>query len=93
MRVFMTFIKFITLIVKFVVISLSSISSKFIEMRIMREHLEYKIIQKIFNDHKNLIISNLRNLLFDFLMKVFVIFALFANYINKFNIFKFIIYE
>ena len=32
----------------------------------MREHFEYKIIQKIFNDYKNLIISNLYNLLFDF---------------------------
>ena len=59
----------------------------------MRKHLEYEIIQIIFNNYKNLIISNLRDLLFDFLMKVFIIFVFFANYINKFNIFEFIIYE
>ena len=59
----------------------------------MREHFEYKIIQKIFNDYKNLIISNLYNLLFDFLTKIFITFVFFANYINKFNIFELIIYE
>ena len=59
----------------------------------MRKHLKYKIVQKIFDDHKNLIISNLHNLSFDFLTKTFVIFILFMNHVNKFNIFKFIIYE
>ena len=59
----------------------------------MREHFEYKIIQKLFNKHKNLIISNFRDLLFDFLIKTFAVFAFFANYINKFNIFEFIIYK
>ena len=62
-------------------------------MRTMREYLEYEIIQKIFDDHKNLIISNLRDLSFDFSIEIFVVFAFFANYINKFNIFKLIIYE
>ena len=59
----------------------------------MRKHSEYKIIQKIFDNHKNFIISDLRDLLFDFLTKIFVIFAFFANHINKFNIFELIIYE
>ena len=59
----------------------------------MREHFEYEIIQKIFNNYKNFIIFNLRDLLFDFLTKTFVIFILFANYVNKFNIFEIIIYE
>ena len=89
----MIFIKFIILIVKFIIIFFSSIFSKFIKMKIMRKHLEYKVIQKIFNNHKNLIISNFRDLLFDFLIKTFVIFILFINYINKFNIFEFTIYE
>ena len=44
MRIFITFIKFITLIVKFIIIFFSSMFSKFIKMRIMREHFEYKII-------------------------------------------------
>ena len=90
---FITFIKFITLIVKSIVISPSSIFLKFIKIKIIRKHLEYKIIQKIFNDYKNLIISNLRNLLFNFLMRTFVIFVFFTNYINKFNIFEFTIYK
>ena len=59
----------------------------------MRKHFEYEIIQKIFDDHKNLIISDFRDLLFDFLTKAFVIFIFFTNYINKFNIFEFIIYK
>ena len=59
----------------------------------MRKHLKYKIIQKIFNDHKNFIISNLHNLSFNFLIKAFVIFIFFANHINKPNIFEFIIYK
>ena len=84
---------FIISIVKFIIAFLLSIFSKFIKMKIMREHFQYEIIQKIFDDHKNLIISNLYNLLFDFLTKFFVVFTLFANYINKFNIFEFIIYE
>ena len=90
---FITFIKFITLIVRFIIVFSSSMFSKFIKMKIIRKHFEYEIIQKIFNDHKDLIISNLRNLSFDFLMKVFIIFIFFTNYINKFNIFEFIIYE
>ena len=93
MRMLVTFIKFIILIIKFVIISFSFISSKFVEMKIMREHFEYEIIQKIFNDHKNLIISNFCDLSFDSLIKIFVIFTLFANHINKFNIFESIIYE
>ena len=93
MRIFITFIKFIILIVRFIIVFFSLMFLKFIKMRVMRKHLEYKIIQKIFDDHKNLIISNLYNLLFDFLTKAFVIFTLFTNYINKFNIFEFIIYE
>ena len=59
----------------------------------MRKHLEYKIIQKIFDNYKNLIISNLRDLSFDFLTKIFVVFIFFANYVNKLDIFEFIIYE
>ena len=59
----------------------------------MREHLEYEIIQKIFNNHKNLIISNFRDLSFNSLTKTFVTFTLFTNYVNKFNIFEFIIYK
>ena len=90
---FITFIKSITLIARFIIIFPSSMSSKFIKMRIIRKHLEYKIIQKIFNNYKNLIISNLRDLSFDFLTKTFVVFILFANYVNKFNIFEFIIYK
>ena len=93
MRVLMTFIKFITLIIRFIITFLSFMFSKFIKMRIVRKHFEYEIIQKIFNDYKNFIISNLRDLLFDFLIEIFVIFILFANYVNKFNIFEFIIYE
>ena len=62
-------------------------------MRIIRKHFEYKIIQKIFNDYKDFIISNFRDLSFNFLTKIFVIFIFFANHINKFNIFEFIIYE
>ena len=93
MRVFMTFIKFIILIVRFVIAFPSLMFLKFIKMRIMREHLEYEIIQKIFNDYKNLIISNLRDLSFDFLIETFIVFVFLANYVNKFNIFKFIIYE
>ena len=89
----MIFIKFIALIVKFIIVSSLSIFSKFIKMKIIRKHFEYEIIQKIFNNYKNFIISNLYNFSFNFLTKVFVVFALFANYINKFNIFKFIIYE
>ena len=90
---FITFIKFITLIVRFIIVFSSSMFSKFIKMKIIRKHFEYGIIQKIFNDHKDLIISNLRNLSSDFLMKVFIFFIFFTNYINKFNIFEFIIYE
>ena len=86
-------IKLITPIAKSVITFPSSMFSKSIKMRIMRKHLEYKIIQKIFNNYKNFIISNLYDLSFDFLMKAFVIFILFANYINKFNIFEFIIYK
>ena len=93
MRIFIIFIKFIILIVKFIIVFSSSIFSKFIKMRIIREHFKYKIIQKIFNNHKNFIISNLRNLLFNSLTKTFAIFAFFTNYINKLNIFKLIIYE
>ena len=59
----------------------------------MRKHFEYEIIKKIFDDYKNLIILNFRDLSFDFLMRIFIIFVFFANYINKFNIFEFINYE
>ena len=93
MRVFITFIKFIALIVKFIIIFCLLIFSKFVEMKIMRKHFKYKIIIKIFNNHKNFIISNFRNLSFNFLTEIFVVFTFFADYINKFNIFKFIIYE
>ena len=93
MRVFMTLIRFTASIVKFIIIFFSSISSKSVEIRIMRKHFEYKIIQKILNDYKDLIISNLRDLSFNSLIKIFAIFILFINYINKFNIFKFKIYE
>ena len=89
----MIFIKFIVSIVKFVIVFSSSIFSKFIKMKIMRKHFKYKIIQKIFDNHKNLIISNFRDLLFNFLIKTFAIFTFLANHINKFNIFEFIIYE
>ena len=44
MRMFMTFIKPIALIVKFIIIFSLLIFSKSVEMRIMRKHLEYKII-------------------------------------------------
>ena len=44
MRVFITFIKFIILIIKFVIIFSSSIFLKFIKMKIMRKHFEYEII-------------------------------------------------
>ena len=40
----MTFIKFIILIIKFIIVSSSSIFLKFIKMKIMRKHFEYKII-------------------------------------------------
>ena len=93
MRMFMTFIKFITLIVKFIIVFPSLMSLKFIKIKVMREHFEYEIIQKIFNDYKNFIISNFRDLSFDFLMKTFIVFIFFANHINKLNIFEFITYE
>ena len=44
MRVFMTFIKFITSIVKPIVASPLLIFLKFIKIKIMRKHLKYKII-------------------------------------------------
>ena len=56
----------------------------------MRKYFEYKMI---FNNYKKFIISNFRDLSFNFLIKVFVIFIFFANYVNKLNIFKFIIYK
>ena len=59
----------------------------------MRKYFEYKIISKIFDNYKDFIISNFCDLLFNSLMKIFAIFILFANYVNKFNIFEFIIYE
>ena len=93
MRVFITFIKPAASIVEFIITFSLSMFSKFIKIKIMRKHLEYKIIKKIFNGHKNLIISNFRDLLFDSLTKVFAIFVFFANYINKFNIFEFTIYK
>ena len=62
-------------------------------MKIMREHFEYKIIQKIFNHYKDFIISNLRDLSFNFLTKIFIVFVFFANYVNKLNIFELIIYK
>ena len=92
MRIFITFIKFIILIIKFIAVFSSSMFLKFIKMKIIRKHFEYEIIQKIFDDYKNLIISEFHNLSFDFLMRIFVIFIFFANHINKFNIFEFIIY-
>ena len=39
----MIFIKFVILIVKFVIVFSSSIFSKFVEIRAMREHFEYKM--------------------------------------------------
>ena len=93
MRIFIIFIKFIISIIKFIIIFFLLIFSKYIKMRIIRKHFEYKIIQKIFNDYKDFIISNFRDLSFNFLTKIFVIFIFFANHINKFNIFEFIIYE
>ena len=93
MRIFIIFIKFIASIVKFIIVFFSSIFSKFIKMKIVREYSEYKIIQKIFNNYKDFIISNFRDLSFDFLIKIFVVFIFFANRINKSNIFEFIIYE
>ena len=56
----------------------------------MRKYFEYKIM---FNNYKKFIISNFRDLSFNLLIKVFVIFIFFANYVNKLNIFKFIIYK
>ena len=47
----------------------------------------------MFDDHKDLIISKLRDLSFDFLINTFIISIFLANHINKFNIFEFIIYE
>ena len=44
MRIFIIFIKLITLIIKFIIIFFSSIFSKFIKIKIMRKHFEYKII-------------------------------------------------
>ena len=44
MRVFMTFIKFIISIIEFVVVSPSLMFLKFIKMRVMRKHFEYKVI-------------------------------------------------
>ena len=93
MRIFMIFIKFITLIIKFVIIFPSLIFSNFIKMRVMRKRLKYDIIQKILNNYKDIIISNLHDLSFDFLIKIFIIFIFFINHINKFDIFEFIIYE
>ena len=40
----MIFIKFITLIVKFIIASPLLIFSRFIKMKIIRKHFEYKII-------------------------------------------------
>ena len=90
---FIIFIKSVASIIKFIITFFSFIFSKFIKMRIVRKYFKYKIIQKIFDDHKNLIISNLCDLSFDFLIEILVVFAFLANYINKFNIFKFTIYE
>ena len=90
---FIIFIKSIISIIKFIIISPLSISSKFIKIKIIRKHFEYKIIQKIFDNYKDLIISNLYDLSFNSLTKTFVVFTFFTNYINKSNIFKFIIYK
>ena len=89
----MTLIKSIASIIKPIAAFPSSISSKFIKMKTVRKHLEYKIIQKIFDNHKNLTIPNLRDLSFNSLIEIFAAFALLANHINKFNIFKLTIYE
>ena len=83
MRVFITFIKFIALIIKFIIVFPSSIFSKFIKIKIIRKYFEYKIIYKIFNNYKNLIISNFRDLSFNFLMRIFIIFIFFANYLIR----------
>ena len=91
--VFIIFIKSITLIIKLIIASPSSIFSKSIKIKIIRKHFKYKIIQKIFDDYKDLIISNLHNLSFNSLTKTFVVFILFTNHVNKLNIFKFTIYE
>ena len=40
----MTFIKLVILIIKLIIIFSSLMFLKFIEMKIMREHFEYKII-------------------------------------------------
>ena len=93
MRVFITFVKSIASIVRFIVAFFLFIFSKFVEMKIMRKHFEYEIIQKIFNNHKNFIISNLRDLSFNPLIETFAAFTLFMNHINKSNIFEFTIYE
>ena len=44
MRVFITFIKFVASIVRSIIISPLLMFSKFIKIKIMRKHLEYKII-------------------------------------------------
>ena len=62
-------------------------------MKIIREDSKLSAIQRVLLDYSNLIIPNLRDLLSDFLARIFVIFALFTNYINKSNIFKSIIYK
>ena len=40
----MIFIKFIALIIKLIIVFFSFIFSKFIKMKIVREHFKYKII-------------------------------------------------
>ena len=89
----MTFIKSAAPIAKPIIVSSSSISSKFVEMKTVRQHLEYEIIQKILDDHKDFIIPNLHDLSFDLLIETFATFALLTNHINKFDIFELIIYE
>ena len=53
----------------------------------MRLFKRYLIIIRI------LLFRIFRDLSFNFLIKVFIIFVFFANYVNKFNIFEFIIYK
>ena len=92
-RVLVTFIRPAAPIARPVTASPSSVSSEFAEMRAVREHPEYGVIQKVLDDHRDLTISDLRDLSPDPLTGAFAAFALLANHTNKPDIFEPTTYE
>ena len=58
----------------------------------IREDLELSAIQRVFLDYLDITISNLRDLSFNPLSKIFATFTLLTNHVNKSNIFESTIY-